>query len=90
MLLIAIWLRLFYRIYCYFQKMLEPIAVVILEHRRLKKIPIWKHLCYTLLYPIFDIVGRVTTYIALFKKIEWEPVPHKSKVTISDIEKEGK
>jgi len=90
MLLLAIWLRLFWRIYCYFQKMLEPIVVSILESRRIKKIPIWKHIKFTLLYPIFDIIGRLTTYIALFKKIEWKPVPHQSKVTISDIENQEK
>ena len=89
MALLAIWLRLFWRIYCYFKKMLEPLIVVILERKRLKKIPIRKHISYTLLYPIFDIIGRLTTYIALFKKIEWKPVPHQSKVTINDIEKEG-
>ena len=49
--------------------------------------PIYKILLNSLLFPIFDIVGRYTTYIALFKKIEWKPVPHESKVTIEDIEK---
>ena len=86
MLLLAIWLRLFWRIYAYVEKMLEPLIVCLLEHKRLKKIPLRKHLAYTIGYPIFDIVGRWTTYIALFKKIEWKPVPHQSKITINDIE----
>ncbi|MBP5684410.1 MAG: glycosyltransferase family 2 protein [Bacilli bacterium] len=90
MLLLAIWLRLFWRIYSYFQKMIEPLVVCILERRRLKKIPLHKHILFTLGYPIFDIVGRWTTYIALFKKIEWKPVPHQSKVTIDDIENQEK
>ena len=70
--------------------MIEPLVVCILERRRLKKIPLHKHILFTLGYPIFDIVGRWTTYIALFKKIEWKPVPHQSKVTIDDIENQEK
>ena len=49
---------------------------------------IHKILFRKLLFPIFDIVGRYTTYIALFKKIEWKPVPHESKITIDDINNE--
>jgi hypothetical protein len=56
-----------------------------LERKRIKKMPVIKIFLYSLLWPIFDIVGRYTTYIALFKKIEWKPVPHESKVTIDDI-----
>ena len=70
--------------------MLEPIIVYILERKRLKKIPLKKHILFILGYPIFDIVGRWTTYIALFKKIEWKPVPHQSKITIEDIENQEK
>ena len=47
-----------------------------------------KIFCYSLVWPIFDIVGRYTTYIALFKKVSWKPVPHVSKITIDEIEKE--
>ena len=38
--------------------------------------------------PTFDIIGRYTQYLALFKKVTWKPIPHNSKVTIDDI-KEG-
>ncbi len=89
-LLLTVCLRLVWRIYRYFQKMLEPIIVYILERKRLKKIPLKKHILFILGYPIFDIVGRWTTYIALFKKIEWKPVPHQSKITIEDIENQEK
>ena len=34
----------------------------------------------------FDIIQRYTQYVALFKKVEWKPIPHNSKVTIEDIE----
>ena len=86
-LLLSIWLRLFYRIAMYFKKIIEPWYILFLERKRIKKMPIYKIFLNSLLFPIFDIVGRYTTYIALFKKIEWKPVPHESKVTIDDINK---
>lgn len=85
--LIGLWARLFYRIGFYFEKIIIPYYVLFLERKRIKKIPFKKVFLYSFLWPIFDIVGRYTTYIALFKKIEWKPVPHESKVTIDDIEK---
>ena len=85
-LLLTIWLRLFYRIALYFKKIVEPWYILFLERKRIKKMPIYKIFFNSLLFPIFDIVGRYTTYIALFKKIEWKPVPHESKVTIDDID----
>jgi hypothetical protein len=85
--LLTIWLRIFYRIAMYFKKITEPWYILFLERKRIKKMPIYKIFLNSLLFPIFDIVGRYTTYIALFKKIEWKPVPHESKVTIEDIEK---
>lgn len=47
----------------------------------------WKKVLYTFTWPTFDIIGRYTTYIALFKKVTWKPIPHESKVTIDDINK---
>ena len=41
---------------------------------------------YIFTWPTFDIIGRYTTYIALFTKVTWKPIPHDSKVTINDIE----
>ncbi len=83
--LIGVWLRLFYRLALYLRKIVEPWIFMFLERKRIKKMPVIKIFLYSLLWPIFDIVGRYTTYIALFKKIEWKPVPHESKVTIDDI-----
>ena len=89
-ILIGIWLRLFYRIFLYFKKIIEPWYVLFLERKRIKKMSISKIFLWSLLFPIFDIVGRYTTYIALFKKIEWKPVPHESKITIDDLKDIGK
>ncbi len=83
--LVGVWARLFYRIGAYIQNIIVPWYILFLERRRIKKMPIHKIFLYSLLWPIFDIVGRYTTYIALFKKVSWKPVPHNSKITIEDL-----
>ena len=47
-------------------------------------------LLYIFTWPTFDIIGRYTQYVALFKKVTWKPIPHESKVTIDDIHESGK
>lgn len=82
---LAVWHRLLYRAGMYFQNMLTAIYLFIIENKRIKKISLPKMLLYTLTWPTFDIIGRYTQYVALFKKVEWKPIPHESRVTIEDI-----
>lgn len=84
-ILVGIWARLFYRIGAYIEKIGVYYYVLFIERKRIKKIPLKKLFLYSLTWPIFDIVGRYTTYIALFKNVSWKPVPHNSKITIDDI-----
>lgn len=85
-MLIALWARLLYRIGVYFVNMWNAIYVFIVERHRIKKIPLIKKVLYTLTWPTFDIIGRYTTYAAIFVKVEWKPIPHVSKVTIDDVD----
>lgn len=87
-ILIAIWARIFYRIGSYFEHIFEAVYVFIIERKRIKKIPLYKKILYCFTWPIFDIIGRYATYIALFTKVDWKPIPHESKITIDDINKE--
>ena len=87
-MLLVIWWRLFYRMGAYIEKIGIYYYTLFMERKRIKKIPFGKLVLYSLTWPIFDIVGRYTTYIALFKKVSWKPVPHNSKITIDDINKE--
>ena len=86
-LILVIWSRIFYRIGKYLENIFEAIYIFIIERKRIKKIPFYKKVLYCFTWPIFDIIGRYTTYIAVFKKVEWKPIPHDSKITISDIDK---
>ena len=85
--IIAIWARLFYRFASYFEHIFEAIYVFIIERKRIKKMSLIKKIYFSFTWPIFDIIGRYTTYIAVFKKVEWKPVPHNSKITIDDLNK---
>ena len=85
-MLIAIWLRLLYRMGVYFVNMWNAIYVFITERKRIKKIPFMKKVLYTFTWPTFDIIGRYTIYLALFVKVTWKPIPHVSKVTIDEVD----
>lgn len=62
--------------------------VFISEHKRIKPMPIWEKAWFIVTFPIFDLIGRLSTFIAVFKKVEWKPIPHNSAVTIDDIQSE--
>ena len=82
---VTLFIRIIYRIGLYFANMLMAIYIFITERKRIKKMPLSKKLICILTWPIFDIIGRYTTYAALFIDVTWKPIPHKSKVTIDDI-----
>ena len=84
-MILTIWFRLLYRIGNYFVNMWLAVYLFIVEEARIKKMSIWKKILYVFTWPTFDIIGRYTIYIALFKKVEWKPIPHQSKVTIDDL-----
>jgi len=86
-MLIMIWLRLLYRIGSYFTNIWIALYLFVIEESRIKKISFWKKILYSFTWPIFDIIGRYTTYAALFMKVTWKPIPHESKVTIDDLSK---
>ena len=83
---IAIWLRILYRLGIYFTNMWNAVYVFITERKRIKKIPFMKKVLYTFTWPTFDVIGRYTTYLALFVKVTWKPIPHVSKVTIDEVD----
>lgn len=84
-MLIAVWWRILYRLGKYLENTVTAIYIFLTEHKRIKKMPFSKLALYTLTWPTFDIIGRYTQYVALFKKVTWKPIPHESKVTIDDI-----
>lgn len=85
-MLLALAARLIYRAGAYLLNTLTAAYIFIVEHHRIKKIPLHKKLLYCFTWPTFDIIGRYTIYAALFMKVEWKPIPHTSKVTIDEVD----
>ena len=75
------------RLQFHFANMLTSFYVLVVERGKIIKIPLYKKILYSLTWPSFDLIGRWTTYFALFMKVEWKPIPHTSTVTIEQIEK---
>lgn len=84
---ILIVLRLLSRAWQYLKKIPIAIYVFISEHKRIIHIPWYKKVFFCFTWPIFDIIHRYTSYVALFVRVTWKPIPHTSKVTIHDVEK---
>jgi len=74
-------------LYSWGNGMITALYVFIMEHRRIPEIKWYKKLWFAFMFPVFDLIGKLSMVIALFKKVEWKEIPHKSDVTISDIEK---
>ncbi|MDP4118351.1 MAG: glycosyltransferase family 2 protein [Bacillota bacterium] len=81
----VIWWRLGWRISNHIPAMCMAVYVFITERGRIKKISLWKKIWYSIMWPFFDIIGAWSLYIALFTKVTWKPIPHKSKINIEDV-----
>lgn len=88
-LLLSFWWRLFFRIANYLENILTAVYLFIIEHKRMIRIPLRKKILFCLTWPTFDIIGRYTKYIAVFKKVSWKTIPHQSKITIEDLRQDA-
>ena len=84
-LLLTILFKLIIRIGEYLSNILMAIYIFIIERKRIKKMSFKKKVLFTLTWPTFDIIEIYAKYIAVFKKVEWIPTPHDSKITIDNI-----
>ncbi len=73
----------------YIKGIITAVYVFIAENRRIKKMRWYKKVWYSLTFPIFDIIGRWSTVVALFRRVEWKPIPHNQAVSIDDIKREA-
>lgn len=67
-------------------KMAEEVYILIMyrKHIFFEKVSFFKTAFHFLMFPFYDYIGRVSTLIALFKKVEWKAIPHDS---VMDMEK---
>ena len=69
----------------YVKNIFTAVYIYFIERKRIEKIPFLKKVWFCITFPIFDIIGKFSLLIALFKKVEWKAIPHTSDVKISDI-----
>ncbi|MBR5308707.1 MAG: glycosyltransferase family 2 protein [Clostridia bacterium] len=79
------WWRISWRLGNHFVAMIEAIYVFIMERKRIKKMSLLKKAWFAFTWPLFDIIGTVSMYIALFMKVTWKPIPHESCINIDDV-----
>lgn len=60
--------------------------IFIIEHKRIMKIKWYKKVWFSLTFPIFDLIGKISMFIALFIKVEWKPIPHNADVSIAQLD----
>ena len=72
------------------EKFFSAICVFVIEHKRIMHIKWYKKLWYCIMFPVFDLIGNISSCIALVTKVEWKPIPHTSDVTIDQIEQTTK
>ena len=72
------------RLKSWVSSMLIEACVFIKYHQKMEQGNVWKRFFHIVMFPFFDVIGRWTMYIAVFKKIEWKPIPHD---TVMDMEK---
>ena len=77
---------LWWTVESYLKTTLTALYVYIIERKRIPKIGFWKIIWFTITFPIFELIGKLSLIIALFSKVEWKQIPHESTVTISDLE----
>ncbi len=69
-----------------------PMAIVLFfsEKERIPRIKPSKIVFYIVTYPLFSMIGYLSTWIALFKRVTWQPIPHDASINIDQIEHEKK
>ncbi len=69
----------------YLRSIVVAAYVFIVEGKRIGYIPFYKKMWFCLTFPLFDLMGRYATVIALFTKVEWKTIPHTAALNIDDL-----
>lgn len=85
--ILVVIIKIISSIVSYINNIVRAVYLFFIERKRIKKMCLLRKAWYCMTWPIFDIIGRWSSYAALFLKVTWKPIPHNSKIQISDIEK---
>lgn len=69
----------------YLKNIVLAAYIFIIEHKRILPIKWYKKIWFCFTFPLFDLIGKLSSLIALFTKVEWKPIPHKASISISEL-----
>lgn len=62
----------------YFGNVALAVYTMFMERKHIPRLP-WYRVClYIITFPMFNMIGNITTCIAAVKKVEWKPIPHRA------------
>ena len=64
----------------------NEILVMIYYRKRIGKLPFLKTVFNVFMFPLFGYIGKLTDWIALFKKVEWKAIPHDTVVDMKMLQ----
>ena len=74
----------------WFGSMFIELLVLIVYRKKMEKAVgfggVMRRIFHVFMFPFFDVIGKWTTYIAVFKKIEWKPIPHDTVMDMSQLQ----
>lgn len=75
----------------YVMTMFLAAYLFLMERKRIMRIRWYRKVWYCMTFPMFDLIGKIATCIALVTKVEWKPIPHNADVSIEQLsESHGK
>ena len=60
--------------------------VFLTERRHMPALPWYRKLWFAVTFPLFDVIGRISTVIALFSHVDWKPIPHDCAAGIDEMQ----
>lgn len=69
----------------YVSNILAAVYVFLSEGHRIEKMPWYRYLYFSLMFPLFDVIGRISMIYALLRKVDWKPIPHAFAATIDEM-----
>lgn len=72
----------------YLVNILAGAYIFIIEHKRIPYVKWYKKIWFCITFPLFSVIGNLSMIIALFKKVEWKPIPHNVAIGMDEINKQ--
>lgn len=65
--------------------------ILVVERKRIMPLAWYQRLWFCVMFPFFDMIGTLTSLAALFTRVEWKPIPHRSALALEELEaRQGK